>query len=77
MKNYIALFKVLYNNSEDQAVEECGFCFADSFVEVVQYLEDQLYKCDLMEIRYIELFEACPVLSPDTWAIIQKELREV
>ena len=28
IKNYIALFKVLYNDPDGKDVEECGFCFA-------------------------------------------------
>lgn len=76
IKNYIALFKVLYNDSDGKDVEECGFCFADSFVDVVKYLEESLYKEDLIEIRHIELIETCPVVSSETWALMQKELRE-
>ena len=75
IKNYIALFKVLYNDSAGKEIEECGFCFADSFTEVTQYLEEQLYKEDLIEIRHIELIETCPIVSSDTWAAMQKELR--
>ena len=76
IKNYIALFKVLYNNSDGNDVEECGFCFADSFTEGTRYLEEQLYKEDLIEIRHIELCETCPIVSSDTWGAMQKELRE-
>lgn len=76
IKNYIALFKVLYNDPDGKEVEECGFCFADSFTEVTRYLEEQLYKEDLIEIRHIELCETCPILSAETWGAMQKELRE-
>ena len=76
IKNYIALFKVLYNNSDGNDVEECGFCFADSFIDVTKYLEETLYGGDLIEIRHIELIESCPILSAETWAAMQKELRE-
>jgi hypothetical protein len=76
MKEYICLFKVLYNNSDCQNVEECGFCFADSFTEAVKYLEEELYKCDLVEIRHIELLDTCPTLSAETWETMKKELRE-
>ena len=76
MKNYICLFKVFYNNADCQNVEECGFCFADSFTEAVRYLEEGLYKGDLIEIRHIELLDTCPTLSKGTWEIVQKELRE-
>jgi hypothetical protein len=76
MKDYICLFKVLYNNTDCQNVEECGFCFADSFTEAVKYLEEELYKCDLVEIRHIELLDTCPTLSAETWETMKKELRE-
>lgn len=76
MKDYICLFKVLYNNADCQNVEECGFCFADSFTEAVKYLEEELYKCDLVEIRHIELLDACPTLSAETWETMKKELNE-
>jgi hypothetical protein len=76
MKDYICLFKVLYTNADDEGVEECGFCFADSFTEAVKYLEEELYKCDLVEIRHIELLDTCPTLSVETWDAMQKELRE-
>lgn len=75
-KNYVALFKVLYNDANGNDVEECGFCSADSFTEVVQYLEESLYRDDLVEIRHIELLETCPVLTEETWKTMQKELRE-
>ena len=77
IKNYIALFKVLYNDSDGKDVEECGFCFADSFVEVVKYLEESLYGKDLIEIRHVELIETCPTISLETWTLMQKELREL
>ena len=76
IKQYIALFKVLYNNSDGEDVEECGFCFADSFTDVTKYLEDTLYGGDLIENRHIELCETCPILSAETWDAMQKELRE-
>lgn len=76
IKNYIALFKVLYNDANGNDIEECGFCFADSFTDVVKYLEESLYKEDLIEIRHIELCETCPILSEETWKVMQKELRE-
>ena len=76
MKDYICLFKVLYNNADCQNVEECGFCFADSFTEAVRCLEEELYKCDLVEIRHIELLDTCPTLSAETWEIMRKELNE-
>ena len=76
MKDYICLFKVLFTNADDENVEECGFCFADSFTEAVRYLEEELYKCDLVEIHHIELLDACPTLSKETWETMKKELNE-
>ena len=76
MKSYICLFKVLYNDTNGIDVEECGFCFADSFTEAVKYLEEELYKCDLVEIHHIELLDTCPTLSAETWEIMRKELNE-
>ena len=74
-KDYIAFFKVLCNSPEGEEVEDCGFCFADSFVDVVKYLEDTLYGNDLIEIRHIELIEASPTVSAETWETLRKELR--
>ena len=36
IKKYIALFKVLYNDFDGKDVEDCGFCFADSFTDVTK-----------------------------------------
>lgn len=76
-KNYVALFKVLYNDANGNDVEECGFCLADSFTEVVRYLEESLYRDDLVEIRHIELLETCPIVSENTWEAMRKELSEL
>jgi hypothetical protein len=73
-KDYIALFKVLYVDANGNDVEDCGFCFANSFIDVVKYLEDTLYGTDLIEIRHIELIEACPIVSEETWETLRKEL---
>ena len=72
--NYVCLFKVLYNDVNGQNVEECGFCFADTFAGAAKYLEEELYREDLMEIRHIELLDTCPVLSVETWEKMRKEL---
>ena len=72
--DYICLFKVLYNDPEGKNVEECGFCLADSFVDAVKYLEEKLYGQDLIEIHHMELLDACPVLSKDTWDKMREEL---
>lgn len=74
IKNYIALFKVLYNDPDGKDIEECGFCFADSFTDVIRYLEESLYGEDLIEIHHIELIESAPVVSNDTWEAMRKEL---
>jgi hypothetical protein len=76
MKDYICLFKVLCNNDDNENVEECGFCFANSFTEAVKYLEEELYKSDLIEIHHIELLDTCPILSKEVWEIIRKVLNE-
>lgn len=73
---YVCLFKVLYNDANGHNVEECGFCFADTFAGAAKYLEDELYRGDLMEIRHIELLDTCPVLSVETWEKMRKELNE-
>ena len=73
---YVCLFKVLYNDVNGHNVEECGFCFADTFAGAAKYLEDELYRDDLMEIRHIELLDTCPVLSVETWEKMRKELNE-
>ena len=74
IKNYIAFFKVLYNNCDGENVEKCGFCFADSFVDVVKYLEENLYGKDLIEIHHIELIENAPIVSNATWEAMIKDL---
>ena len=76
MKAYICLFRVLYNDTDGNNVEECGFCFADSFVDAVEYLEGPLYGEDLIEIRHLELLDTCPTLSRETWEAMKKELNE-
>ena len=73
---YICLFKVIYNDPDGKNVEECGFCFADSFTDAVKYLEESLYGDDLVEIHHIELLDTCPTLSKEAWEIIKKELNE-
>lgn len=72
--DYICLFKVLYHDSEGNNREECGFCLADSFVDAVKYLEEKLYGQDLVEIHHMELLDACPVLSKETWDKMREEL---
>ncbi len=72
--SYICLFKVLYNNPDGNNIEECGFCLADSFVDAVKYLEEKLYGQDLIEIHHMELLDACPVLSKETWDKMREEL---
>lgn len=73
---YVCLFKVLYNDANGKNVEECGFCFADTFAGAAKYLEEELYRDDLMEIRHMELLDTCPVLSVETWEKMRKELNE-
>lgn len=76
--NYVCLFKVLYwNDAVGANVEECGFCLAESFTQVTEYLEKHLYGDDLMEIRHIELFDTCPTVSPETWEKMKKDLEEL
>lgn len=74
-RDYICLFSVIYYTDEGN-VEEHGFCHADSFVDAVKYLENELYGKDLIEITHMELIDACPVLSKDTWDCMRKELNE-
>ena len=77
MKDYICLFKVIYYNEIDNKnKEECGFCFADSFVDATAYLEKTLYGLNLMEITHMELLDVSPVLSNDVWEAMRKELSE-
>lgn len=72
---YVCLFKVLYwNDVTNQNEEECGFCFAESFAGATEYLEKDLYGDDLMEIRHLELFDTCPTVTPETWAVMKKDL---
>lgn len=71
---YICLFKVIYNDPNGKNVEECGFCFADTFAGAAEYLEKELYGDDLMEIRHLELLDNCPVVSPETWTKMREEL---
>lgn len=73
---YVCLFKVLYNDPHGKNVEECGFCFADTFAGASEYLEKELYGNDLMEIRHLELLDTGPILSAETWEAMRKELNE-
>lgn len=74
-ENYICMFSVIINADEGYA-EDYGFCPANSFVDAVKYLENKLYGTDLIEITHMELIEACPVVSKDTWDRMRKELSE-
>lgn len=74
-RDYICLFSVICYIDEEN-VEEHGFCHADSFVDAVKYLENELYCKNLIEITHMELIDACPVLSKDTWDRVRRELNE-
>lgn len=74
-RDYICMFSVIVNNGEEN-VEEYGFCHADSFVDAVKYLENELYCKACIEITHMELVDACPILSKDTWDCMRKELNE-
>lgn len=76
MGNYICLFRVLYNNTEGENVEDCGFCFADNFAGAAKYLEEELYREDLMEILHMELLDTCPTVSRELWDAMRKEMNE-
>ena len=77
MGNYICLFRVLYYNNENyENVENCGFCFADSYAEAAKYLEQELYREDLVEILHMELLDTSPTISRDLWDAMQQELNE-
>ena len=73
---FICMYKVLCCTGENKQIEECGFCFADTFAAAAKYLEDELYRGDLIEIRHMELLDACPILSTETWEAMRKELNE-
>ena len=73
---YIALFAVIYNDDEGKKIEEHGVGLAKNFPEVAHYLETELYGDSLVEITHIELLDACPVLSKETWELMRKELNE-
>ena len=77
MGNYICLFRVLYYDNEDcENVENCGFCFADSYAEAAKYLEQKLYREDLIEILHMELLDTSPTISRDLWDAMRQELNE-
>lgn len=77
MGNYICLFRVLcYDRDDCKNVEDCGFCFADSYVEAAKYLEEELYRTDLVEILHMELLDTNPTISRDLWNAMRQELNE-
>ena len=73
----ICLFRVLYCNNENcENVEDCGFCFADSQAEAAKYLEQELYREDLVEILHMELLDTYPTISRDLWNAMRQELNK-
>lgn len=75
MAGCICLFKVLYyDDVAGQNKTECGFCFADNFVDAVKYLENELYGDNLIEIHHLELLDTCPVVSEGIWEGMRKDL---
>ena len=77
MGNYVCLFRVLYYDSEvRENIEDCGFCFADSYAGAAKYLEQELYREDLVEILHMELLDTSPTISRDLWDAMQQELNE-
>lgn len=77
MGNYICLFRVLcYDRDDCKDVEDCGFCFADSYAEAAKYLEQELYRADLVEILHMELLDTYPTISRDLWNAMRQELNE-
>ena len=77
MKEYVCLYSVKCENHENQIIEEHGIFMADSFQDAARILEDELYRCSLVQITNIELFDACPVFSADAIAVLRKELNEL
>lgn len=78
MGNYVCLYKVyFYDEVGGENKEECGFCLTESLTQVVSWLENTLYGSSLLEIRYMELFETCPIVSPDTFTMMKKDLEEL
>lgn len=73
--SYICLFKALIYAGDSNKVEH-GFCFANSFTDAIRYIEGTLYSKDLLEIQHMEMFDACPIVSADTWEQMKKELGE-
>lgn len=78
MGNYVCLFKVyFYDEVNGENKEERGFCSVDSMTQAVSYLEEKLYGSNLLEIRYMELFDTCPIISLETMVAMKKDLEEL
>ncbi|MBO5730172.1 MAG: hypothetical protein J6R67_03150 [Treponema sp.] len=73
--SHICLFKALIYTGSDTKVEH-GFCFANNFTDAIRYIEGTLYGNDLLEIEHMGMFDACPIVSADTWENMRKELGE-
>ena len=76
MKEYVCLYSVQCENHENEIIDQCGIFMADSFQDAARTLEEELYQCCLVKITNIELFDACPVFSPETVALLRKELTQ-
>lgn len=75
MYNCVCLFKVLYwNDVTGKSEIEYGFCLTQSFVTAADYLENSLYKDNLLEIQHLELFDVCPNCSETTWNKLREDL---
>lgn len=75
MGDYICLFKVLvWDELEEVNKVEQGFCFANTFTQAVEWLENTLYGDNLMEIQHLELFDTCPVVNIEVWNALKKDL---
>lgn len=74
---YVCVYSVIYLNEEGLNEKANGITFADSFADVANQLETEIFGNDLISIINIELYDVCPIFSDEIINLIRKELNEL
>lgn len=74
---YTCIYSVIYLNEEGLNEKANGITFADSFADVANQLETEIFGNDLISIINIELYDVCPIFSDEIINLIRKELNEL
>lgn len=75
--DFVCMYKcTVYFEGEESSHVECGMFQTSSLTAAVDYLENVVYGGDLLEINHLELFDALPIFSENTWNLIKEELNE-